>query len=133
MLTILFGAFPIVLNVWTAAGITAYYASLLALGNYCRSWSHYKALWLANVSSAVFFYPYLRNSILTPIKQVRSAAVRGLGAALSCAESSNRAIEGAASKLDAGLQRLDCGAPVLDPAARMHKRCGLGTGERAGP
>jgi hypothetical protein len=29
-----------------------------------------QALWLANMSSVILFYPYLKNSFLTPIKQV---------------------------------------------------------------
>jgi hypothetical protein len=72
VLTILFGWFPIALNLWAVLGITVYYGSLSALGYYCLSWSHYKALWLSNISSVIFFYPYLRNSFLTPIKQARS-------------------------------------------------------------
>jgi hypothetical protein len=31
---------------------------------------HLQALWLANISSVLLFYPYLKNSFLTPIKQV---------------------------------------------------------------
>ena len=42
VLTILFGYFPIALNLWTVIGITAYYSALNALSYYCLSWSHYK-------------------------------------------------------------------------------------------
>lgn len=42
VLTILFGYFPIALNIYTVVGITAYYGSLNALSYYCLSWSHYK-------------------------------------------------------------------------------------------
>lgn len=42
MLTIHFGWFPIALNFWTVASITAYYCALNALSFYCRSYSHFK-------------------------------------------------------------------------------------------
>jgi cellulose synthase/poly-beta-1,6-N-acetylglucosamine synthase-like glycosyltransferase len=42
ILTILFGWFPIALNVLTVLGITVYYSCLNLMSFYCHSWSHYK-------------------------------------------------------------------------------------------
>jgi endoglucanase len=43
VLTILFGYFPIALNLFTVIAITAYYGALNALSYACLSWGHYKA------------------------------------------------------------------------------------------
>ena len=42
VLTILFGYFPIALNLYTVIAITAYYGALNALSYTCLSWAHYK-------------------------------------------------------------------------------------------
>ena len=47
IITLLFGFFPIALNLPTVAAITAYYAALHALTFYCRSGREFRALWLA--------------------------------------------------------------------------------------
>ena len=42
-LTILFGYFPIALNLWTVVAITGHYLALNTLAYWCNSWNLYKA------------------------------------------------------------------------------------------
>jgi hypothetical protein len=42
LVAILFGYFPIVLNLWTVIGITAFYAVLFVAAYQCTSWKHYQ-------------------------------------------------------------------------------------------
>jgi hypothetical protein len=70
VVTLLFGYFPVALNVPTVAAITAYYVALHALTFYSRSVREFRALWLANVGTSVMFWVYAKAALLTPFKQV---------------------------------------------------------------
>lgn len=70
IVTLCFGYFPIALNLWTVIAITVYYLALHALTFYVKSTKEFRALWLSNVATTILFWPYLKASILTPMKQV---------------------------------------------------------------
>jgi Glycosyl hydrolase family 9 len=78
IVTLLFGCFPITLNLPTVAAITAYYTALHCVAYYCKSARQLRALWLANVGTSIMFWPYAKAAALTPLKQLlgRGAAFK---------------------------------------------------------
>jgi endoglucanase len=69
VVTLLFGYFPISMNVWTVIGVTAYYGSMNALTYGCAtSRKHAVALWLSNVGTTILFWPYLKAAVTSPYK-----------------------------------------------------------------
>lgn len=69
IVTLLFGYFPIALNLWTVIAITLYYISLHMLTYYCKSVREFRALWLATISTTILFWPYGKAAFQTPFKQ----------------------------------------------------------------
>ena len=55
VITLLLGYFPIALNFNTVVAITAYYFVLNALTFYCSSLREYKAIWLSNTATTIFW------------------------------------------------------------------------------
>ena len=70
IVTLLFGYFPIALNLETVLAITLYYTSLHALTFYCKSIREFRALWLANIGTTILFWPFAKAALLTPFKQL---------------------------------------------------------------
>lgn len=70
IITLLFGYFPIALNLLTVVAITVYYVALHAVTFYCRSMREFRALWLANVGTSIMFWPFGKAAMLTPFKQI---------------------------------------------------------------
>ena len=70
IITLLFGYFPIALNLPTVLAITVYYIALHALTYYCKSAREFRALWLANIGTTIMFWPYAKAALQTPIKQL---------------------------------------------------------------
>lgn len=60
IITVWFGAFPIVINFWAAVAITIYYGSTLLLMYYTRSFSHLKSMWFASVANSVLWWAFLK-------------------------------------------------------------------------
>ena len=69
LVTLIFGYFPIALNLPTVAAVTAYYTALHALMFYSRSMRELRALWLANIGTSIMFWVYAKGAFLTPFKQ----------------------------------------------------------------
>ena len=70
IITLLFGYFPIALNLMTVIAITVYYVALHSVTYYCRSMREFRALWLANVGTSIMFWPFGKAALLTPFKQI---------------------------------------------------------------
>ena len=70
IVTLLFGYFPIALNLPTVTAITAYYVSLHALTFYSKAMRELRALWLANIGTSILFWPYLKAALFTPYKAI---------------------------------------------------------------
>lgn len=90
VVTLLFGYFPISMNLWTVIGITAHYGSMNALTYGCAtSRKHAVALWLSNVGTTILFWPYLKAAVTSPYKALAGkgltfkATAKGSGAARS--------------------------------------------------
>ena len=60
IITVWFGAFPIVINFWAALSITIYYGATLALMYYTRMLGHLKSMWFASVSNSILWFAYLK-------------------------------------------------------------------------
>jgi hypothetical protein len=75
IITLLFGYFPIALNLPTVLAITIYYTALHALTYYCKSMREFRALWLANIGTSIMFWPYAKAALFTPFKQLMGRGV----------------------------------------------------------
>lgn len=60
IITVWFGAFPIVINFWAALSITMYYTATLALMYYTRSFAHIKSMWFSSVANAILWFAFLK-------------------------------------------------------------------------
>ena len=60
IITVWFGAFPIVINFWAAVSITAYYSATLLLMYYTRSLGHLKSMWFASVANSILWFAFLK-------------------------------------------------------------------------
>lgn len=60
IITVWFGAFPIVINFWAAVSITGYYAATLMLMYYTRSFAHLKSMWFSSVANAILWFAFLK-------------------------------------------------------------------------
>ena len=60
IITVWFGAFPIVINFWAAVSITMYYAATLLLMYYTRSLGHLKSMWFSSVANAILWFAFLK-------------------------------------------------------------------------
>ena len=60
IITVWFGAFPIVINFWAAVSITSYYAATLALMYYTRAFAHLKSMWFSSVANSILWFAFLK-------------------------------------------------------------------------
>lgn len=60
IITVWFGAFPIVINFWAALSITIYYGATTALMYYTRAFAHLKSMWFASVSNSILWFAYFK-------------------------------------------------------------------------
>jgi hypothetical protein len=60
IITVWFGAFPIVINWWCALSITIYYSATVCLMYYTRALGHLKSMWFASVSNSILWWAFLK-------------------------------------------------------------------------
>ena len=70
VITVVFGYFPISINLPTVAAATAYYVAVNAMMYHCTSAKHATALWFSNVGTCLLFWPYLKAAVTSPFKAV---------------------------------------------------------------
>jgi cellulose synthase/poly-beta-1,6-N-acetylglucosamine synthase-like glycosyltransferase len=60
LVTVWFGVFPIVINVWCAIAVTVYYPCTMLVMYYTRSFGHLKSMWFAAVANSILWWAFLK-------------------------------------------------------------------------
>ena len=60
LVTVWFGVFPIVINVWCAIAVTVYYPCTMFVMYYTRSLRHLKSMWFAAVANSILWWAFLK-------------------------------------------------------------------------
>ena len=60
LVTVWFGVFPIVINVWCAIAVTVYYPCTMLVMYYTRSFRHLKSMWFAAVANSILWWAFLK-------------------------------------------------------------------------
>jgi len=60
LVTVWFGVFPIVINVWCAIAVTVYYPCTMFVMYYTRSLRHFKSMWFAAVANSILWWAFLK-------------------------------------------------------------------------
>ncbi len=60
LITVWFGVFPIVINVWCAIAVTVYYPCTMFVMYYTRSFGHLKSMWFAAVANSILWWAFLK-------------------------------------------------------------------------
>jgi cellulose synthase/poly-beta-1,6-N-acetylglucosamine synthase-like glycosyltransferase len=60
LVTVWFGVFPIVINLWCAIAVTIYYPCTMFVMYYTRSLRHFKSMWFAAVANSILWWAFLK-------------------------------------------------------------------------
>ena len=60
MVTVWFGAFPIVINFWAAVCITVFYGATILLNFYTHSLAHVKSMWFTGVANNILWFAFFK-------------------------------------------------------------------------
>jgi Glycosyl hydrolase family 9 len=70
---LIFGVFPVTFNIWVVVFMMAHYTLRTVMLHFCDSLKQMRALWLARVAVAIFWWSDLKAATLVPAKGVLSA------------------------------------------------------------